>query len=53
MGPVALLSGGIVCGLLGAADPRLGGLWVRPAIGVAIGVAAAAMLPLPRAALQI
>ena len=43
----------IVCALLGAVSPLLGRLWVRFAIGAAVGVTAAAALPHLRAALQI
>ena len=53
MDPVTLLFYAIVCGLLGAAGPKLGRLWARLAIGAVIGVTAAAMLPLLRGLLQI
>lgn len=45
MDPITLAYYGLICGALGAAGPRLGGLALRFAIGVAVGLGAAAGLP--------
>lgn len=42
---------GIVCGALGGLSPRVGDAPVRVAIGIAVGIAAAGILPYVRMAL--
>jgi len=51
MDPVALVFYAIVCGLLGLAGPLLGKPPMRFGIGVAVGVIAAALLPVIRTSL--
>jgi len=53
MDPFVLAFYAVVCAGLGAAGPRLGRLWLRLAIGAVVGLSAAALLPVLRAALEI
>ncbi len=48
MDPVALTYYALICGLLGAAAPRLGALPVRFVLGAIVGLASAAALPIVR-----
>jgi len=48
---VTLAYYGLICGILSLAAPRLGNRMVRLAIGVVVGLIAAGVLPLARAAL--
>lgn len=45
MDPVALVFYALVCGILSLASPRLGTPFLRMAIGAAVGIAAAFLLP--------
>ncbi len=51
MDVTALVFYGLVCGGLGWAGPRLGAPMVRFGIGVVVGIIAASVLPLLRAAI--
>ena len=51
MDPISLAFYAIVCGILSLIAPNLGGMAPRLAIGAAVGIAAAAILPLIRTAL--
>lgn len=48
MEPISLVFYAIVCGLLSAFAPNLGGMPVRLAVGAVVGIAAAAVLPVLR-----
>jgi len=48
---LALLFYGIVCGILSWVSPKVGDAPVRVAIGVAVGIGAAGLLPSVRAML--
>jgi len=48
MDPITLAFYAIVCGLLGALAPSIPRLPLRLAIGAAVGIAAAALLPILR-----
>ncbi|MDJ1015838.1 MAG: hypothetical protein QNJ35_04925 [Paracoccaceae bacterium] len=48
MDPIALVFYAVVCGLLSAFAPNFGGRMQRLGIGAAVGVAAAAFLPVLR-----
>lgn len=45
MEPISLVFYAIVCGLLSAFAPNLGGFGLRLAIGAVVGIGAAAALP--------
>lgn len=49
MDPVTLTYYALICGLLSVAAPYLGNRLVRLAVGVLVGLVAAALLPLARA----
>ena len=51
MEPIALGFYAIVCGLLGAAGPKLGALPMRLGIGAAVGLIAASVLPVIQGAM--
>ena len=51
MDPIALTFYAVICGLLSAVAPSLGGRLPRLAIGAVVGVIAAAVLPMVRTAL--
>ncbi len=51
MDPLTLIFYAVVCGLLSLFAPTLGGRLPRLAIGAAVGIAAAIVLPLVRAAI--
>lgn len=51
MDVIALLYYAAICGLLGWAAPHFGGRLPRFAVGVAVGLAAASLLPMLRALL--
>jgi len=53
MDPIAIAFYALVCGALGALAPRLPRLPVRLAIGAAVGVVAASVLPLLKALMQV
>ena len=53
MDPVTLVYYACVCGVLGVAAPGIPRRIVRFAIGIAVGLVAAACLPILRAALTI
>ncbi|MHA3979630.1 hypothetical protein ACW9UR_18300 [Halovulum sp. GXIMD14794] len=46
---IALIYYAIVCGALGCYAPQIGGFFTRLAVGAAVGVIAALVLPLLRA----
>jgi len=48
MEPISLVFYAVVCGLLSAFAPNLGGFPIRLAVGAAVGIAAAAALPFVR-----
>ena len=48
MEPISLVFYAIVCGLLSAFAPSLGGLPLRMAVGAVVGIAAAVALPFVR-----
>jgi len=50
MDPIALAYYAIVCGALSCCAPLIGGILARLAIGVVVGLVAAALLPMLRAA---
>lgn len=51
MDPVAIIFYAIICAGLSLASPRMGRPFVRLAIGAAVGIVAAAVLPALRAAI--
>jgi hypothetical protein len=51
MDPVTLAYYGVICGCLSLVSPRIGSGLARLAIGLAVGLAAAAVLPPLRRAL--
>ena len=53
MDVVTIIYYAIVCGLLGWVAPKLGRPAARMGLGVAVGIAAAALLPTLRAALGV
>lgn len=53
MDPIALTFYALVCGILGAVAPNLGGAVTRLAIGAVVGVFAAGLLPVLRKMLGI
>lgn len=48
MDPISLAFYAIVCGILSLVAPNFGGMAPRLAIGAAVGIAAAAVLPFVR-----
>ncbi len=48
MDPISLAFYAVVCGVLGLAAPAMGGMAVRLSVGAAVGLGAAALLPLLR-----
>ena len=50
---MTLLFYGIVCGILAGLSPKIGEAPVRVAIGVAVGIAAAGLLPQLRAVIGV
>ena len=51
MDPVTMIFYGLVCGVLGALAPNLGGRNIRIAIGAAVGAVSAILLPAIRSAI--
>ena len=51
MDPVTLVFYALVCACLSWAAPKLGAPWIRFGIGAAVGLVAATLLPMARAAL--
>lgn len=51
MDPIALVFYALVCAILSFFAPQLGGRTVRLAVGAAVGVVAASVLPILRVAL--
>ncbi len=51
MDPIALAFYAVVCGVLSFFAPQLGAPFVRMGIGAAVGIAAAAALPLIKASM--
>lgn len=51
MDPIAIVFYAVICGTLSAFAPQFGGMAPRLAIGAAVGIAAAIVLPLIKGAM--